>query len=153
MPSSTNDLLDTLMLALLPAQSAWRDCSSLALVKAGIPATTAMVITAVARSQSAMTQKSLAMETHIDPGALVHILDKCEADGLVVRINKAGDRRSKEIELLPAGRVLASRIDTQLDSLRCDLLDNVPLADVKAAVRVLRTLEQRALVWAGKAPR
>jgi MarR family transcriptional regulator for hemolysin len=140
------------MLLLTPAHQAWRDISSLALVKAGIPVTIAMVVTAVARSDRLMTQKALAVETRIDPGALVHLLDQCETEGLLVRISKAGDRHSKEIDLLPAGQHLADRIDTVLDALRCDLLDKIPMADVNTAVHVLRTLEQRALVWAGKVP-
>lgn len=154
MPQSAtpSDPYNALMVVLSPAQQAWRDVSSLALVKADIPVTIAMVVTAVARSDQPMTQKALAVETRIDPGALVHLLDQCEARGLLVRISKAGDRRSKEIELLPAGQHLADRIDTVLDALRRDLLGKMPMADVNTAVHVLRTLEQRALVWAGKVP-
>lgn len=122
------------------------------LIKFGIPEAVASILSTVARSTQPTTQRALAVETFIDPVELVYLLDQCETDGLLVCVSQTGDGHGKEVRLLPAGRRLVDRIDIVLDSLRRDLLNNIPTTDVSAAVQVLNTLEQRALVWVGKVP-
>ncbi|QKS01971.1 MarR family transcriptional regulator [Sphingomonas sp. CL5.1] len=113
----------------------------------GLSTSLATVVLLASRLGPHVQQKILALELGINPAALVRLLDQGEAAGVLVRNDVEGDRRSKAIELLPEGRRLAERMERTLAELRRQLLGDVPRAEIDAATRMLRLLEERAARW------
>lgn len=99
--------------SLAPAHFAWLEAESRALPMAGIrlPTTMAVVLVQLSRMAPGTHQRILAAQAGIDPTVLARLLDRCESEGLAQRKLSHGDRRLKEVELLPAGRALADRIE------------------------------------------
>lgn len=76
-----------------------------------LPTTMAVVLVQLSRMAPGTHQRILAAQAGIDPTVLARLLDRCESEGLAQRKLSHGDRRLKEVELLPAGRALADRIE------------------------------------------
>ncbi|WP_217482586.1 MarR family winged helix-turn-helix transcriptional regulator [Sphingomonas sp. CL5.1] len=133
--------------SLQPVRRAWTQAAGRVLAGMGLSTSLATVVLLASRLGPHVQQKILALELGINPAALVRLLDQGEAAGVLVRNDVEGDRRSKAIELLPEGRRLAERMERTLAELRRQLLGDVPRAEIDAATRMLRLLEERAARW------
>jgi len=132
-------------IAIQPARRAWLQAIGVDLAGEKLPVSLVLVITLTSRFGSAAHQRALADEIGIDPAALMRVLDQGESAGLLRRCSVPGDRRIKTVELLPAGKALAEKMETAWAALRAKMLRDVPLKDVQAATRVLRALESQSL--------
>ncbi|MCL2655898.1 MAG: MarR family winged helix-turn-helix transcriptional regulator [Betaproteobacteria bacterium] len=131
--------------AIQPARRAWVQAIGAGLSDARLPLSLVVVIVLASRMEPAAHQRMLADEIGINPAALMRVLDQGEAAGLLKRCGVPGNRRMKTVELLPAGKALAARMETAWMALRARMLRDVPLPDVETATRVLRTLEAESL--------
>jgi DNA-binding MarR family transcriptional regulator len=85
------------------------------------------------------TLRALADTLLADPPYVTLIVDDLEEHGLVQRTPHPEDRRSKLVQLTPAGRDAAARADAILDEPPAALRD-LPAEDLAALLRVLERL-------------
>ncbi len=132
--------------ALTPVRRAWRQAAAEVVQDADMDmsASLAAVILMLYRIGPQVQQKTLALEVGINAAALVRMLDKGEALGLLQRGDVANDRRSKAISLLPQGEELALCLEEKLVLLRRSLFAGLSPAKIQVAVQVLRSLEENA---------
>lgn len=134
-------------IAIPPAKRAWTQAIGIALTDDRLPMSLAVAVVLTARLGTDAHQHVLAAEIGINPAALVRVLDQGEAMGLLKRCDVPGNRRAKQIELLPAGQTLAEKMEGVLAALRARMLQGISLEDVQAATRVLRALEAKSLAY------
>ena len=134
-------------LAIPPARKAWTQAIGIALTDDKLPMSLAVAIVLASRLGAGAHQHVLATEIGINPAALVRVLDQGESAGLLRRRDVPGNRRTKTIELLPAGKALADRMEKTLMALRARMLRAVPLQEIEIATRALRTLEAESLAY------
>lgn len=130
--------------ALQPVRRAWRKAAAEVVQDADISPSLAAVLLMLYRVGPHVQQKILALEVGINAAALVRMLDKGEAAGLLERMDMPEDRRSKAISLLPAGKKLAVNMEEKLVVLRRRLFKDIPPDQIQTAVRVLRALEENS---------
>jgi MarR family transcriptional regulator, transcriptional regulator for hemolysin len=143
----TDRVLFDFTIAITPARKAWTQAIGVALTDDKLPMSLAVAIVLAARLGADAHQHVLATEIGINPAALVRILDQGEAMGLLERRDVPGNRRTKTVELLPAGKLLAEKMEATLTALRAGMLHGMPLEDVQTATRVLRSLEAQSLAY------
>ena len=136
--------------ALQPVRRAWRKAAAETVQDADISPSLAAVILMLYRIGTRVQQKILALEVGINAAALVRMLDKGEAVGLLERTDIPEDRRSKAISLLPEGEKLAVKMEEKLVVLRRRLFKDIPPDQIRTAVRVLRTLEENSQAFLGE---
>jgi MarR family transcriptional regulator for hemolysin len=135
-------------IAIQPARRAWLHAIDDGWTDNKLSLSLAVVITLAARMGTHAHQRMLADEVGIHPAALMRVLDQGESAGLLKRCNVPGNRRIKTVQLLPAGKALARKMETAWTALRARVLRDVPLEDVETATRVLRALEAQSLAHA-----
>lgn len=59
-----------------------------------------------------LTVGELAERLHIQPNSAVGLVDRLEADDLVTRVSRAGDRRQVFVSLTPRGRSVLEQLST-----------------------------------------
>lgn len=143
MPSKTAALHD-LTNALQPARRAWKKAVSRVIADTGISMSLATVVVLVQRNPQGMTQKELAEEAGINPGALVRLLDQATEMRLLERRQVPGDRRANTLHTQLSGAKLAEQVEAAADKLRLELMLDVPQADIERATALLRLFEERA---------
>lgn len=90
-----------------------------------------------------MTQSELAEILEVEGPTLVRLLDGLEAQGLTERRPVEGDRRAKQIALTDAGRDLAAEVTRLADTLREEVLADMPEADLVGATGILRAITEK----------
>jgi MarR family transcriptional regulator for hemolysin len=143
----TDRTLFDFTIAIPPARRAWTQAIGIALTDDKLPMSLAVAIVLAGRLGAEAYQHVLAAEIGINPAALVRVLDQGEAMGLLKRCDVPGNRRTKSVELLPAGKAVAEKTEATLTALRARMLRGTPLEDVKTATRVLRSLEAQSLAY------
>lgn len=137
-------LLCQLTNSLQPVKRAWQRAVSEAIADYDISMSLAMLMVLVYRHPDGITQKLLAEELGINPGALVRLLDQAAQEQWLERCEVAGDRRVKTLHVLPKGAELAEKLVKVADHLRQELMADVPEEDIECATRVLRQFENNA---------
>ena len=89
-------------------------------------------------------QRELAESMGIEGPTLVRLLDTLEYSGLVERREAPTDRRAKLVSLTPDARPLLADLHAAADSLRDDLLDGIPAADLECCASVLERIGANA---------
>lgn len=145
--AKTDRILFDFTIAIPPAKRAWTQAIGIALTDDKLPMSLAVAVVLAARLGADAHQHALATEIGINPAALVRVLDQGEAMGLLKRCDVPGNRRAKTVELLPAGQALAQKMEATLAALRARMLQGISLEDVRAATRVLRSLEAQSLAY------
>ncbi|MFM4951836.1 MarR family winged helix-turn-helix transcriptional regulator [Aeromonas dhakensis] len=130
--------------ALQPVRRVWKQAVSLVIANTDISMSLATVVVLVQRNPQGITQKELAEEAGINPGALVRLLDQAAQAQLLERREMQGDRRAKTLHILPQGEVLASQVSDAANKLRLELMKDVPQEDIEHATKILRLFEERA---------
>lgn len=98
----------------------------------------------LSRASHLVTQAELAERLGVEEPTLVNLLHRLEHAGWVRRVNSAEDRRCKTVKLQPRARRVINRIDATANELRRELLTGIPSAELRACVRVLETIRDRA---------
>ncbi len=98
--------------------------------------------------QGELSQKQLAQDLQMDPGALTRQMKVLERDGLVSRLSDERDNRLTRVTLTPAARTLLRDSMAQRDGFIDKALDGLPPEQLESARQVLRQLEEnfRAMV-------
>lgn len=142
--SSLHDAIYAFTAALPPARKAWQSAAGTALASSGLSVSVATPVLLVSRMGEGVFQHVLAERIGVHPAALVRTLDQAEKADLLERRMVPGNRRIRAIHLLPAGRRVAKKLEKAVKSLRDNLLQDLPEADIATATRVLRIFEERA---------
>jgi Transcriptional regulators len=82
-------------------------------------------LSTIARSPEPSAQIAIAKRIGIEGPTLTRMLDTLEADGLVVRRQDPGDRRTKLIELTPDGKAALDEIMTVAHAFRASVLEGL----------------------------
>lgn len=85
-------------------------------------------------------QRTLAARLGIETPTLVHILDRMENLGLLRREPDARDRRQKYIVTTPAGLALAAEIESEVVSMREEMLRDIAPASLAAGIDLLEQI-------------
>lgn len=146
MPSKSQALYD-LTNCLQPARRVWKQAATEVLADEDISITLAAMVVAVYRNSQGITQKALAEEIGINPGALVRLLDQATKAQLLERRELPGDRRARTLFILPQGEKLAKKVEDAADQLRHELMQGVSQEEIEQAVRTVRLFEERAVAF------
>ncbi len=92
-------------------------------------------------------QRSLATRLGIETPTMVHIVDRMEALGLLVREPDSRDRRQKFIAITEAGLKLAEEIEGEVQAVREEMLRGIEGPELTQALGVF----ERILANAGQA--
>ena len=92
-------------------------------------------------------QRSLATRLGIETPTMVHIIDRMESLGLLVREPDSRDRRQKFIAITEAGLQLAEEIEGEVLAVREEMVCGIPERDLAQAIGVF----ERILANAGRA--
>lgn len=138
------DLLQSLTLTLLQAGRVWRRAADEVVTAYGLTEATALPLLLIGRLGGDLRQTALADALGVEGPSLVRLLDQlCEA-GLVTRREDPTDRRAKVLHLTAEGQACAAAIEARFDALREAVFAHVGDDDLRAALRVLRTLQAHA---------
>ena len=112
------------------------------LAECGLSDASSLPLRYLARQSKPLRQKDLAQRLAIEGPTLVRSLDALVAKGLVSRTEDPSDRRAKLVSTTPEGRALLASMAESFARLRSQLFEGVSDADIDAALRLLRQLEQ-----------
>jgi MarR family transcriptional regulator for hemolysin len=91
-----------------------------------------------------LTQSEIAARLGIEEPTLVTLLHRLEDDGWVTRKNAAHDRRCKTVHLARRAQRVITQISAEAFKLRHELLDDIPVSDLRTCMRVLTKICQKA---------
>ncbi|HEX8986648.1 MAG TPA: MarR family transcriptional regulator [Rhodocyclaceae bacterium] len=91
----------------------------------------------------AATQKDLARQLLLDPGALTRQMKGLEADGLVIRENDPRDNRLTVVTLTRSGTALVESLKPLRQTFSRKALRGLAVEEIAAALAVLQRLEER----------
>ena len=91
-----------------------------------------------------ITQAEIAARLGIEEPTLVTLLHRLERGGWVARKNAAHDRRCKTVHLGKRAHRVISEINATATALRYELLADIPAAELKTCMRVLKRVHERA---------
>jgi MarR family transcriptional regulator, transcriptional regulator for hemolysin len=91
-----------------------------------------------------LTQAEIAKHLGIEEPTLVTLLHRLEGDRWVARKNSSQDRRCKTVHLAPRAQRVIEQIKTKAFQLRHELLDDIPASELRACIRVLDRIRQKA---------
>lgn len=89
------------------------------------------------------TQKQLAKQLQMDPGALTRHMKALEAEALVTRLSAPEDNRLTSATLTPAGTRLVEEGQPRRDAFARKALRDIPAEQLEATMTVLGILEER----------
>jgi MarR family transcriptional regulator, transcriptional regulator for hemolysin len=135
-------LLQSYTLALIKGARLWRQLADAELTGFGISEACAYPLVFVARLGDGIRQSVLAEAIGIEGPSLVRLLDQLCTAGLVERREDATDKRAKTLHLTAKGAAVAADLTGALDAARNRVYAGVSNADIQAALRVLRMLDQ-----------
>jgi MarR family transcriptional regulator for hemolysin len=92
----------------------------------------------------ALTQAEIAERLGIEEPSLVTLLHRLENEGWIIRRSSLHDRRCKMVFLGRRAQRVISQINAAAEKLRHELLENVSAADLRACMRVLTQIYEKA---------
>lgn len=92
----------------------------------------------------ALTQAEIAERLGIEQPSLVTLLHRLENEGWIIRRSSLDDRRCKMVFLGQRAQRVISQINAAAEKLRHELLENVSASDLRACVRVLTQICEKA---------
>ncbi|WP_323762734.1 MarR family winged helix-turn-helix transcriptional regulator [Maricaulis sp.] len=99
-----------------------------------------------------MTAQALSDIAAMDKVSVSRAVKALVGRGLVVRAERAADRRSRDLRLTDTGRTLYRDITPVALGAEADVLDGLDAAEVASLVRLLETVRGRAEELLGTAP-
>ena len=91
-----------------------------------------------------LTQSEIAARLGIEEPTLVTLLHRLEDDGWVTRKNAAHDRRCKTVHLARRAQRVITQISAEAFKLRHELLDDIPVSELRTCMRVLTKICHKA---------
>jgi MarR family transcriptional regulator, transcriptional regulator for hemolysin len=91
-----------------------------------------------------LTQAEIAGRLGIEEPTLVILLHRLENDGWVARKSLPRDRRCKTVHLAHRAQRVIAQINAAALELRHELLDDVPVSELRTCVRVLKQIQEKA---------
>ena len=91
-----------------------------------------------------LTQSEIAARLGIEEPTLVTLLHRLEHDRWVTRKNAAHDRRCKTVHLGRRAQRVITEISAEAFKLRHELLDDIPVSELRTCMRVLAKICQKA---------
>ena len=101
------------------------------------------------RAHGAASQKQLAQQLLMDPGALTRQMKTLEAEGLVTRQSAVEDNRLTTVALTATGSALIDAAEPQRRAFARKALKGLPATQIDAALDLLQTLEGRFRLMQG----
>lgn len=95
-------------------------------------------------AQDALTQAEIAARLGVEEPTVVALLHRLEREAWITRTNSPHDRRCKMVLLGRRAQRVIGQITTTADKLRHELLADITKSDLKACMRVLERVRQRA---------
>jgi MarR family transcriptional regulator for hemolysin len=132
-----------LTIAIVLAARRWRSIVDEKLRELGHSASRMEAMSAIAYAPPHTTQIQIAKRIGIEGPTLTRTLDMLEADGLVERLPDPSDRRNKHMKLTAAGVQALGRMLSVTGKLRAQLLEDIPLGEVRANLGFLSLLLER----------
>ncbi|MGO9445562.1 MAG: MarR family winged helix-turn-helix transcriptional regulator [Thiobacillaceae bacterium] len=108
----------------------------------GHPLTRWRILQALHEGKQA-TQKQLAQQLMIDPGALTRHMKAMEAEGLITRQSTPEDNRLTAVALTDAGTGLIEATQTLRAAFAKKVLHDLPPDQLETTMAILRCLEER----------
>lgn len=122
--------------ALLPLSRNWRRAVDIVVAPFGVSEALAAPLIYLGRSGGAISQIELAELSGIGGPALVRVLDRLEAMGLVSRRVDPDDKRVRRVSLTDAGQALVTRMEQAIDAVRARVLAEFSDADIAICIKV-----------------
>ncbi|KPA92176.1 transcriptional regulator, MarR family [Pseudomonas asplenii] len=141
MSKPLEQLQQTICTGMVLASRHWRRVCQTTLANYGISEACAMPLLIIGRMGPGVRQVTVAQIAGMESPSLVRLLDQLCGAGYVQRTEDPSDRRAKTLGLTEAGQSLFHDIEKQLVRLRHEVLGDLPLADLEAALRVIRAFE------------
>ena len=132
-----------LTIAIVLAARRWRALVDEKLREIGHSASRMEAMSAIAYAPPQTTQIQIAKRVGIEGPTLTRTLDMLEADGLVERLPDPSDRRNKHMKLTEAGLAALGEMLAITARLREQLLEDIPMADIRANLGFLSLLLER----------
>jgi len=86
----------------------------------------------------------LGQRLFLEKSTMTGVIDKMEADGLVIRCNDETDRRALRIYLTPKAKKLNERVVRIIDKMYSDLSGDLTAQDLATSVKVSKQIGQAA---------
>lgn len=136
---------------MVTASRHWRRICQATLANYGISEACAVPLLMIVRLGDGVRQVTVAQASGLESPSLVRLLDQLCNAGFVCRTEDPNDRRAKALSLTERGRELAEAIESELVRLRHEVLQDIPTADLEAALRVVRAFEEAGRNRGGEA--
>ena len=141
MPQTLDTLHMNISSAMVVASRHWRKVCQTTLVNFGISEACAVPLLMIGRIGEGVRQVTVAQAAGMESPSLVRLLDQLCQAGYVCRTEDPHDRRAKCLSLTDSGRVLVQAVEVELVRLRREVLQGIDIADLEAALRVIRAFE------------
>jgi MarR family transcriptional regulator for hemolysin len=92
----------------------------------------------------ALTQAEIAGRLGVEEPTVVTLLHRLERERWIIRTNSALDRRCKMVLLGRRARQVIAQINSSADTLRHELIADIPSSDLRTCMRVLARIRERA---------
>lgn len=101
------------------------------------------VVLRTVAAQPGLSQRQLAASLSIEGPTLTHHLDRLSADGLIVRVRDAGDRRVYRVAVTAAGEAHLGRVERHAAEFDEDLRSMFTPAEIAALLELLTRIRDR----------
>ena len=91
-----------------------------------------------------LTQRELASRIGIEEATLAGLLDRLQTDGWIERKPSEHDRRCKTVHLQPRSKKILSEIFDTAQTLRQELIAEIPQSQLETCMRVLTRIRDKA---------
>ncbi|MEO8684511.1 MAG: MarR family transcriptional regulator [Devosia sp.] len=122
----------------------WRKLARETLARHGVAEAGAAPLLWIGRLGGKVRQNVLAEYCGMEGASLVRILDELQAQGLVVRVPDATDRRANLLDLTEAGQVKRTEIETDLAAFRLQTFEGISAEDIEAALKLFNVIKAAA---------
>jgi MarR family transcriptional regulator, transcriptional regulator for hemolysin len=122
----------------------WRKLARETLARHGVAEAGAGPLLWIGRLGGKVRQNVLAEYCGMEGASLVRILDELQAQGLVVRVPDATDRRANLLDLTEAGQVKRTEIESDLAAFRLQTFEGISPEDIEAALKLFNVIKAAA---------
>lgn len=153
MPPATAFDVEKIGLLLNSTARTWRTKLDQRLKPLGLTQGKWTTLVHLAGADAALTQRELAARVGIEEPTLAGILDRLQSDGWIERAGSPNDRRCKTVHLRRNSKTILDQIFAAAQTLRHELIDDIPAADLQICMRVLARMREKAENVSADSPR
>jgi MarR family transcriptional regulator for hemolysin len=128
-------------LALYNTARTWRQAVDRRLKDLGVGQASWLAIAVTATAGEPLSQTELAHRLGVEGPTMVATIDRLVKAGFVLREPSPTDRRVKLVVLTAAGNQLYTRVKTEADAFRAELLAHIDAKQLRIATELLETLQ------------